>query len=94
MTGPASLASRLDDISSSSSEEDEGQEVKTTSLQPPSAQISMPSNLKQFSSSSSEDEEEHAAVPLQGNSAPSMDFEELPRIRFHILFLQMPNKMF
>jgi hypothetical protein len=40
----------------------------------------MPSNVKQFSSSSSEDEEEQVAVPLQGNSVPSMDFEELPRI--------------
>ncbi|CBY36861.1 unnamed protein product [Oikopleura dioica] len=80
MTGPASLASRLNDISSSSSE-DEGHEIRTTSLQPPSAQISMPSNVKQFSSSSSEGEEELAAVPLQGNSAAIDGFRRTPKRR-------------
>ena len=79
--GPVSMASKIDTlISSSSSEDEEDQAVRPTSLQPASAQPSIPTiNNRLSSSSSSEDEQELAVNPLQGNP-PSMEFQELPRI--------------
>ena len=77
--GPVSMASKIDTlISSSSSEDEEDQAVRPTSLQPASAQPSIPTNNNRLSSSSSS-EDEQEVNPLQGNP-PSMEFQELPRI--------------